>query len=342
MSSLAASSTAKKNANINHLISSQFTQLADIYLAKGDNQLKFKAVALKAASKKIRDSPTLITSADVAIKDVGISERMSIKIKEILDTGHLAELDEVQEKEQEAVAETTAITELMQITGIGPKKAQSLIDDGYTSIAKLRQGVVDKKVKLTHHMEVGLRWYEDLLLRMPRSEVAQIETIIKQAAVKVDPELMVVIAGSYRRGREECGDIDVLITNKSKIGEEIAKYGYLNKIVKELHTLGLMKDDLTKDGDKKFMGVCQLTGSKGRRIDIRMVNYDNFYAALLYFTGSKDFNIKLRKKAMELGLKLNEYSFESNTTGEKIIVHSEEELFKILGMDFVVPTDRNI
>jgi len=365
MSSLAISSSSnanKKTNNINHIIADKFTQLADIYLLTlptttsttsntktggtggGSNgQLKFKATALKAAAKKIRDSPILITSTEVAVQQVGISERMSIKIKEILETGHLAELD----NQVTAAAATTedksvsAISELTQITGIGPKKAQSLIDAGFTSITKLRQGLADGTVKLTHHIEVGIRWYEDLLLRMPRTEVAQIEAIIKAAAIKVDPDLMVVIAGSYRRGRPDCGDIDVLITNKSKIGEEIADYGYLKKIVAELHTVGLMKDDLS-EGGKIFMGVCQLTGGKGRRIDIRMVNYDNFYAALLYFTGSKDFNIKLRKKAMELGLKLNEYSFESNATGEKIIVHSEEELFKILGMPFVAPSDRSI
>jgi len=330
----------KKTNNINHVIASKFTQLADIYLSKGDNQLKFKANALKAAAKKVKDCPELITTPSIAMQKAGISERMAIKIKEILETGNLAELEE----QTPPPTNEVAIEELCQITGIGPKKAQSLIDEGYTSIAKLRQGVADKKVAVTHHISVGLKWANDLNERMPREEVAQMETIIKQAAAKVNPDLMVVIAGSYRRQKNSCGDVDCLISSKAHQGEEIADYGYLNKIVKELTSSGFIKDSLTNEGEKKYMGVCQLasSNSKGRRIDIRMVNYDNFYAALLYFTGSANFNIKLRKTAMELGLKLNEYSFESNKTGKKILVHSEKEIFDILGMEYVLPTDRNI
>ncbi len=337
----------KKNNNINHVIAGKFNQLADIYFSKGQSQLKFKATALKAAAKKIKDSPILITTPEIAVQQVGISERMALKIKEILDTGLLAELDDQMQPEvandatDNTVTQTSAITELCKITGIGPKKAQSLVADGYTSIAALRQGVADGKLKLTHHINVGLTWYEDLLLRMPREEVAQMENIIKAAAKKIDPDITVMIAGSYRRGQPTCGDVDVLMTNKKKLDEEIADCDYLSKIVKELETVGFIKDELA-NGPKKYMGVCQLLGGKGRRIDIRMMNYENFYAGLLYFTGNASFNIKLRKKAMELGLKLNEYSFEKNSTGEKIIVHSEEEIFEKLGVPYVTPTERNI
>ena len=90
------------------------------------------------------------------------------------------------------------------------------------------------------------------------------------------------------------------------------------------------------------MGMCQLTShSKGRRIDIRCVDYISYYAALIYFTGSKNFNIFIRRRALDKGYSLNEYSFTNKETGEKVMVHSEEELFKILDMDYVVPTARD-
>ena len=91
------------------------------------------------------------------------------------------------------------------------------------------------------------------------------------------------------------------------------------------------------------MGVCRIEKSPyARRIDIRCVDYSAYYTGLLYFTGSKNFNILVRKKALENGYSLNEYSLTNKETDEKVILQSEKELFDILDMEYVKPTDRDL
>jgi DNA polymerase/3'-5' exonuclease PolX len=100
---------------------------------------------------------------------------------------------------------------------------------------------------------------------------------------------------------------------------------------------------LTSEGAKKYMGIYKIDSSKYcRRIDIRCVNYSAYYAALLYFTGSKNFNILIRNKVRDLGYSLNEYSLMEKDTDKQIILKSEKDIFDILNIDYIKPTDREI
>jgi DNA polymerase/3'-5' exonuclease PolX len=116
---------------------------------------------------------------------------------------------------------------------------------------------------------------------------------------------------------------------------------YLKEIVKELKKIGFIVDDLTTQGDTKFMGVCKHPTIKiGRRIDIRLVTFDSFYPALLYFTGSMELNRKMRTVALQKGLTLNEYGLYRGET--KIVVHSEKEIFDLLNLVYLEPKERDI
>ena len=102
-------------------------------------------------------------------------------------------------------------------------------------------------------------------------------------------------------------------------------------------------------GTSKFMGYCQLTPKHPpRRIDVRSVNWNSFHTALLYFTGSKKFNIDMRKRALDKNIMLNEYGVykidnkKDRNVVKEFQVDSEEDVFKIIGMDYVKPEDRNI
>ena len=91
------------------------------------------------------------------------------------------------------------------------------------------------------------------------------------------------------------------------------------------------------------MGVCKLNKtSKARRIDIRCVNSYEYYAAIIYFTGSAKFNIYLRNQALKKGYKLNEYNLEKISNKKKIYIRYEKELFEILDIEYVSPRKRNI
>ena len=88
------------------------------------------------------------------------------------------------------------------------------------------------------------------------------------------------------------------------------------------------------------MGVCKIN-SIGRRIDIRVVNYESYFTSILYFTGSKDFNVFIRNKALEKNYSLNEYALTDFNNNNKIILKSEEEIFDILKIPYQKPNERN-
>ncbi|MDD5026717.1 MAG: hypothetical protein PHH13_05095, partial [Candidatus Peribacteraceae bacterium] len=129
-------------------------------------------------------------------------------------------------------------------------------------------------------------------------------------------------AGSFRRRKETVGDIDVLVVTKSagKVGDVIAELPIVRDVV--AHGESKLSFDL----------------KSGIRVDIRFVKRDQWGAALLYFTGSKEHNIALRKLAIQRGWKLNEYGlFE----GEKVVASREEQdIYKALGLSFVEPQKR--
>jgi DNA polymerase/3'-5' exonuclease PolX len=88
------------------------------------------------------------------------------------------------------------------------------------------------------------------------------------------------------------------------------------------------------------MGICKL-GDDGllRRIDVRYMPYNSYYSAILYFTGSKDFNRKMRQIAISMGYKLNEYGL-YDENGKPFTINSEKEIFDILGMEYLIPSKR--
>lgn len=90
------------------------------------------------------------------------------------------------------------------------------------------------------------------------------------------------------------------------------------------------------------MGVCRLNDKfPARRIDIRFVDYSQYYAALIYFTGSKNFNIQIRNKAIEKGYSLNEYGLIDKKTEKKIVLNSEKDIFEFLNIKYLKPCERN-
>jgi len=114
----------------------------------------------------------------------------------------------------------------------------------------------------------------------------------------------------------------------------------LTRVVKTLKDINFLIDDLTEtDGGTKYMGFCQYKNNPVRRIDIRMVGVESFFPALIYFTGSYELNQKMRKKAKDLGYKLNEYGL-YDIHGNSILITNEEKLFNILNLDFIEPQNR--
>ena len=171
----------------------------------------------------------------------------------------------------------------------------------------------------------------------------QIEDLMKPnkyKCIKINKDLIFEICGSYRRGALESGDIDILVSHPNYI-DNIENQKFLEKIVKELSKSKLIIDNLTSKGTTKFMGVCKISDI-ARRIDIRLINYESYYAALIYFTGSKNFNVYIRNKALEKNFSLNEYALTDMKDNTIKILNSEEEIFLILKIPYLSPIERNI
>jgi DNA polymerase lambda len=167
---------------------------------------------------------------------------------------------------------------------------------------------------LNKNQLVGLKYYEDLIEKIPRLEVKKIVDLVQesiQELEKIDNELdgtyESICCGSYRRGRQFCGDIDILIYRKDD-----KEYGrFLIKLVQQLEGKGLLKERLqisriSVSGSMTYMGICK-AGSTHRRIDIKIYPRRNVGFALLYFTGSAHFNRSMRLYARKVGLSLSDH-----------------------------------
>lgn len=207
--------------------------------------------------------------------------------------------------------------------------------------------------ELTHHQLIGLKYFHDISEKIPRAESVLMEKLLQKIAKHLNKDLIIQCCGSYRRGRERSGDIDALMCHpKLETKEDITNYFNHNNILQNyvnlLTSYGFITDHLTENGNSKYMGLCKLKGNKytkHRRIDIRFVPYHSYGTALLYFTGSKNFNTAMRRKALKLHYRLSEYGlfeYKDKQVGKQLKTVSEKDVFDLLNMEYKTPQERDI
>ena len=201
---------------------------------------------------------------------------------------------------------------------------------------------------------VGIKYFHDMSQKIPRAEVQRAETILKHIAKHMNKDLIVMLCGSYRRGRDKSGDIDCFITHPSiKTKEDLlsSQTNILSSFVELLIKVDFIIDQLDM-GQQKFMGFCKvkqphisISNLIARRLDIRFVPYESYGSAILYFTGSKNFNTTMRQHALRKGYSLSEFGLKKTSEGKDGILipcSTEEEVFKILDYSYKTPEDRDI
>ena len=197
---------------------------------------------------------------------------------------------------------------------------------------------------------MGIKYYGIYKQNIPRAEIFEYDLLIHKIFEHIDKQLIGVICGSYRRLAKESNDIDLLIVHPNiKTINQVHQTNLLYKIVEQLKKENIIIDSLTDpDTTTKFMGFCQLKNKNKhindiRRIDIRFMPYESYYSALLYFTGSGEFNRKMRLLAIQLNYKLNEYGLYkimNNDKYKKLEIKSEKDIFDYLGMEYLEPPFR--
>ena len=263
------------------------------------------------------------------IKNInGIGEKINAKIKELIETGKMTAVERALNDPQFSLQK-----KLGKLYGVGPVKINELMSNISTF-----EELYERPELLNEKQKIGLKYYDDMNMRIPMSEGKKHYKIIDTIFKKVYKDIEFELVGSYRRQNKDMGDIDILIKNRDDLN--------IKKLVSELTAGGYIIETLAS-GKSKFMGLCKLSPElPARRIDILIADPSYYYFALLYFTGSYSFNIYMRKVALEKGWSLSEYGIKNNDTKKFIdtadIIKSEEDIFKYLAIPYVPPNKRDM
>ena len=300
---------------------------------------KHKIISLRNSSKQIKAFKEEIKSGKDLEELPGIGKGTIARIDEFLLNKKLAEVTNFCDQNDcsTILANNTKkgiYEDLITVFGIGDKLAKKLIETyKLKSIKELQKLVDSKKIELPDNVITGLKYFGKVKNAIPRSEITQIREYIYDIFEKLDPNLVFDICGSFRRKKSTSNDIDLLVTSYEDNNDN------LKKIVKELIKEKFIIESLTgEESLTKFMGLCKYNNNSIRRIDIRYVNITSFFPAYLYFTGSYEFNERMRGIAKKKGYKLNEYGLYKED--KNIPIYSEKDVFDILGMKYLEPWER--
>lgn len=299
--------------------------VADLLEIKGDNPFRVRAYRNAARTiQGLSESVAEMVRRGQDLSDLpGVGKDLAGKIGEIAETGTLGFLKELQSEMP------AGLTELMKVPGLGPKRVAVLYKQlGITTLDGLRQAAEQGRI---HAIEgFGQKTEQRILEEAAKLQQRQAKRVSLVVAEQVAGPLVeylkqtqgvndVVVAGSYRRQRETVADLDILATCRkdSKIMERFVGYEDVQRIVSQGDTRStvLLRSDF--------------------QVDLRVVPQISYGAALLYFTGSKEHNIAIRKIGLAKKLKINEYgAFQ----GEKRVAgRTENEMYAKVGLPFIEP-----
>jgi DNA polymerase (family 10) len=308
-------------------------EIAVLLELKGENPFKSRAYVNAARALENLSEPLDKIVAENRLGDIdGIGEALQKKITELVTTGKLVYYEELK------AATPSGLVAMLDIPGLGPKKIKVVHDElGVETVEQLEQACRDGRVaklkgfgeKTAANIREGIARRRAYASKHLLSDALPIADALLEA-LRSHPEVIrCSAAGSLRRHREIIGDVDLLASSKhptAVLDFFALQPGILNVIAK---------------GETKASVL--LTG--GIQSDLRVVSDSEFPFALMYFTGSKEHNIELRQRAIERGLRLNEYGLfrsKMETRDPKLLVacQTEQEIFEKLGLHFIPPEMR--
>lgn len=308
----------------NELYESLLLRLGQIMLEKGD---KFRAKAYNGAAAAIHNLTENVYSPTELLKVKGIGKSSVERLQEFEETGKIQLIEE---------AHVNPMKELMQVYGIGEKVASSLVAKGIKSVEQLK----DNAHLLNNVQRLGLMYYDDILLRIPRAEIDEYNEIFQVSLDAIDPDARMEIVGSYRRAALTSGDIDVIMTASS--AETWIHW------INALLSANIITHVLSR-GDHKCLVIAKIPSSEHyRRVDFLFTSAAEYPFSVLYFTGSKEFNEAMRAYAKTLKYTLNEHEIckllSNGKKGEVVRDYrfsSERDIFNFLHLQYVEPPLRD-
>jgi len=301
-----------------------FNKVADLLDIEGANQFRVRAYrnAARVVSGLPHSVSDMVGDGQDLSKLPGIGKDLAGKIKEIVETGSLEQLKELEGRT------SSELSKLMKVEGLGPKRVKVLHEElGVTNVKELKEAASQGRIK-------GLEGFGQ---KTERAILKELETtdIEKKRVKLVEAEQNarslvdylkdrkgvkdIVVAGSYRRNKETVGDLDILVTAKK--GSQVMD-----------HFVGF--EDVTKVVSRGKTRSTVVLRS-GLHVDLRVVPQVSYGAALHYFTGSKDHNIAVRKLGVKRKLKINEYGVFKGE--ERVAGKTEEEVYGTVDLPYIEP-----
>ncbi|KFZ09279.1 hypothetical protein V502_08840 [Pseudogymnoascus sp. VKM F-4520 (FW-2644)] len=330
------------SSNPNARTISILQEMAAYYTRMDDT---WRPIGYRKAITTLKKQNKLISTAEEAVKLPAIGQRIADKIEEIVHTDKLRRLDNTKSDRNDMILQL-----FLGIYGVGIAQASTWLQQGYTTLEDLLA-----HASLTDNQRLGIDHYQDFQTRIPRAEVSALAKIITDTARGIDTGIDAIIAGSYRRGAESCGDIDVLLTKPGTSAcSELTPLLY--KLVSKLRASGMLVAPLSvgrTESSSKWHGCCVLPGQEPpiwRRIDFHLAPASELGAALLYFTGNDIFNRSIRLLASKRGMRLNQRGLYKGVMrgpgrvklneGELVEGADEKKIFAELGVPWRPPEER--
>jgi DNA polymerase (family X) len=315
-------------ARANDTVEAMLLEFADLLSIVSEDS--FKPRAYEKAARSVggyhADLSELDEKGILAIPNVGRS--IADKIVEYLRSGTVPELEELRSKIPAGVREMTAIP------GFGPKKAMQVyqelgIDNVGDLVAAAEAGGLKElkgfSKKTEDNILAGVRRVQEAGDGRVQVNVAlELAQLLLERLGAIPSVRRAAYAGSLRRMRETIGDVDLLVASDEPgpAMEAFAGYGVVDRVIAR--------------GDTKSSVITRA----GLQVDLRVIPLESWGAAMIYFTGSKAHNIRIREMAVRQGLKLNEYGLYVAKTGKLIVAEAEEEVYERLGLPWIPPTLR--
>ncbi len=316
-------------------------ELADLLEIQGAN--RFRVRAYREAARTVREHAVpmrQLVADDVDLTELPtIGEDMSSHVTELVETGSLSQLEEVAGDVPRTLAEIT------RLPGVGPKRTKKLWDGlGITTVDELESAAEAGRVRELEGF--GEKTERKILSGIEQHRRHAERFLLSDADRYVEPLLehlrdapgveRLEVAGSYRRRKETVGDVDVLAIAEEgePVMEHFTSYRKVDEVVQAGETRGSVRLD------------------SGVQVDLRIVEADSYGAALVYFTGSKEHNVALRKRALGRDLTVSEYGvFEleveggegeesERERGERVAGETEEDVYAAVGLPWIPPEMR--
>lgn len=328
-----------------------FEEIAAMLELLGEDKFRINAHARAARSLEGFAGPLEPLAGEPAkLREIpGVGPKMADKIVELHTTGMMKEHAELSERVPRG------LFEVMTVPGLGPKTVKAMWESlGVTSIEALKRIIDDGSILTLPRMgEKAVEKIKASLLFMASSG----ERIQIGLALPLAEQLMeymrqlgsidaVAFAGSLRRGRDTVGDIDILVSTSdpAAAGEHFRSAPGVDAVLAAGESKSSVRMALDADG-----GRWGSDGRRGMQVDLRIVPNESWGAALMYFTGSKEHNVRLRERALKQGCTLNEYGLypadDDQAPPHKrgvapVAGASEEDVYRALGLPFIPPEIR--